>query len=70
MPVVTLPKNKYVRALTVRGGGADHHAPMFSPQLLGEPGPEKGRLKVGALDAPGFGVELNRNIAMHRPYTH
>ena len=28
------------------------------------------RLKASELDAPGFGVELNRDIAMHRPYTH
>ncbi|AHE56173.1 L-rhamnonate dehydratase [Sphingomonas sanxanigenens DSM 19645 = NX02] len=44
--------------------------PMFHPQLIGEPVPQNGRLKASALDAPGFGVELNRDIAMHRPYTH
>jgi len=27
-------------------------------------------LKVSALDKPGFGVELNREIPLHRPYTH
>jgi L-rhamnonate dehydratase len=43
---------------------------MFHPQLLGEPVPLNGRMKVSALDHPGFGVELNRNIALHRPYTH
>ena len=45
---------------------ADRVAPMFSPQLVGEPVPENGRLKLG--DAPGFGVELNREIPLHRPY--
>jgi L-rhamnonate dehydratase len=49
---------------------ADEVLPMFAPQLLGEPVPEKGRLRVSALDRPGFGVELNRDIALHRPYTH
>jgi L-rhamnonate dehydratase len=41
---------------------------MFSPQLLGEPVPEKGRIKLSALDKPGFGVELNREVKLHRPY--
>ena len=39
---------------------------MFHPQLIGEPVPVNGKLKVP--DAPGFGVELNRDIALHRPY--
>ena len=49
---------------------ADRVVPMFAPQLLGEPVPENGRLKVSLLDKPGFGVELNRDIALHRPYSH
>ncbi|HVZ98988.1 MAG TPA: L-rhamnonate dehydratase [Caulobacterales bacterium] len=49
---------------------ADEVVPMFSPQLLGEPVPVNGRLKISALDKPGFGVELNREIALARPYTH
>jgi L-rhamnonate dehydratase len=48
---------------------ADEVVPMFSPQLLGEPVPQQGRLKVSALDKPGFGVELNREIHLHRPYS-
>ena len=36
--------------------------------LLGEPVPVNGRIKTSALDKPGFGVELNRDIALHRPY--
>ena len=46
--------------------GADEVVPMFHPQLIGEPVPVNGRLKVP--DTPGFGVELNRDIALHRPY--
>ncbi|MEI9927503.1 MAG: L-rhamnonate dehydratase [Sphingomonas sp.] len=49
---------------------ADQVVPMFAPQLLGEPVPENGRLRISALDKPGFGVELNRDIPLHRPYTH
>jgi L-rhamnonate dehydratase len=49
---------------------ADRVVPMFAPQLIGEPVPENGRLAVAALDRPGFGVELNRDLPFHRPYTH
>ena len=45
---------------------ADEVVPMFHPQLIGEPVPVNGKLKVP--DLPGFGVELNRDIALHRPY--
>jgi len=47
---------------------ADRVVPMFHPQLVGEPVPVNGRLKLP--DSPGFGVELNRSIALHRPYNH
>jgi L-rhamnonate dehydratase len=40
--------------------------PMFDPLLLGEPVPVDGRLRVP--DLPGFGVELNRELAIHRPF--
>ena len=49
---------------------ADRVVPMFHPQLIGEPVPENGRIKLSSLDKPGFGVELNRDIALHRPYPH
>jgi L-rhamnonate dehydratase len=49
---------------------ADRVVPMFAPQLLGEPVPENGRIRASALESPGFGVELNRAIPLHRPYTH
>ena len=47
---------------------ADKVVPMFAPQLLGEPVPVNGRIKASALDKPGFGVELNREVKLHRPY--
>ena len=49
---------------------AEEVVPMFAPQLIGEPIPEGGRLKLSALDKPGFGVELNRDLKFDRPYTH
>jgi L-rhamnonate dehydratase len=47
---------------------ADKVVPMFHPQLLGEPVPQNGRIKLSALDKPGFGVDLNPEIKLHRPY--
>ena len=47
---------------------ADQVVPMFAPQLLGEPVPRDGRIKASALDKPGFGVTLNPEVKMHRPY--
>jgi L-rhamnonate dehydratase len=47
---------------------ADKVVPQFAPQLLGEPVPENGRMKLSALDKPGFGVELNPQVKLHRPY--
>jgi L-rhamnonate dehydratase len=49
---------------------ASEVVPMFSPQLLGEPVPQQGRLRASALDRPGFGVELNPQVHLHRPHTH
>lgn len=49
---------------------ADHVQPMFHPQLIGEPIPENGRMRTSQLDAPGFGVELNRDLNMQRPFEH
>ena len=42
---------------------ADKVVPMFTPLLLDEPVPENGRLKLS--DAPGFGVRLNPDCALH-----
>ena len=49
---------------------ADKVVPMFTPLLLDEPVPEGGRMKASVLDKPGFGVRLNPEIALNRPYTH
>ncbi len=45
---------------------ADRVVPMFSPLLLDEPVPVNGRLRLS--DAPGFGVRLNPQCELHRPY--
>jgi L-rhamnonate dehydratase len=47
---------------------ADEVVPMFTPLLLDEPVPVNGRMKVP--DRPGFGVRLNPDCALHRPYAH
>lgn len=49
---------------------ADKVVPMFNPLLLDEPVPVDGKLKAGELDRPGFGVRLNPECKLHRPYTH
>jgi L-rhamnonate dehydratase len=49
---------------------ADEIVPMFNPLLLDEPLPQNGRMKIGALDAPGFGVRLNPDCKLERPYSH
>jgi len=45
---------------------ADRVVPMFTPLLLDEPVPVNGRMKVP--DRPGFGVRLNPDCMLHRPY--
>lgn len=47
---------------------ADKIVPMFNPLLVGEPLPKDGKLIVP--DTPGFGVELNRDLAYERPHPH
>jgi L-rhamnonate dehydratase len=47
---------------------ADKVLPAFTPLLLDEPVPENGRMKASALDKPGFGVRLNPEIKLDRPY--
>ncbi len=67
--VITRHNSPFAEFLMMHPGPTEV-VPMFSPPLLGEPVPENGRMKVTALDKPGFSVELNTDIAMHRPYTH
>jgi L-rhamnonate dehydratase len=47
---------------------ADEVVPMFTPLLLDEPVPVNGRMKASMLDKPGFGVRLNPEVTLHRPY--
>ncbi|MDE1951189.1 MAG: L-rhamnonate dehydratase [Betaproteobacteria bacterium] len=47
---------------------ADEVIPMFTPLLLDEPVPRNGRMKVP--ETPGFGVRLNPDCALVRPYDH
>lgn len=47
---------------------ASEIVPMFRPLLLDEPVPQNGRLKLP--DTPGFGVRLNPEIELRRPYAH
>ena len=44
--------------------------PQFDPILLNEPVPVNGRMHKSVLDKPGFGVELNRDLKLKRPYSH
>jgi L-rhamnonate dehydratase len=48
--------------------GADEITPMFSPLLLDEPVPQNGLMKLP--DTPGFGVRLNPQCGLRRPYSH
>ena len=50
---------------------ASEVVPMFSPLLLDEPVPENGRLRTSEFtDRPGFGVRLNPDCSLTRPYNH
>jgi L-rhamnonate dehydratase len=42
--------------------------PMFSPLFADEPVPENGRIRLSALDRPGFGVELAPGLGLERPF--
>jgi len=65
--VITRHNSPFAEFLMMHPGPTEV-VPMFAPQLLGEPIPENGRMRVSALDKPGFVVQLNRDIALHRPY--
>jgi L-rhamnonate dehydratase len=42
--------------------------PMFAPLFADEPVPENGRIRLSALDRPGFGVELSPGLELARPF--
>jgi L-rhamnonate dehydratase len=65
--VATRPNQPFAEFLMM-APAADRVVPMFQPLLLGEPVPEQGRVRVADLDRPGFGVELNRELALERPF--
>jgi L-rhamnonate dehydratase len=48
--------------------GADVVVPMFTPLLLDEPVPMNGRMVVP--ERPGFGVRLNPDCKLRRPFDH
>jgi L-rhamnonate dehydratase len=47
---------------------ADIVVPMFTPLMLDEPVPQNGRMVLP--DRPGFGVRLNPDCKLTRPYEH
>jgi len=47
---------------------ADVVVPMFTPLMLDEPVPQNGRMVLA--DRPGFGVRLNPDCKLRRPYEH
>ncbi len=65
--VITRHNSPFAEFLMMHPGPTEV-VPMFSPQLLGEPVPVNGKIRASELDRPGFGVELNHEIALHRPY--
>ena len=67
--VITRHNSPFAEFLMMHPGPTEV-VPMFAPQLLGEPVPQNGRIRASALDKPGFGVELNADVPLHRPYTH
>lgn len=67
--VITRPSTEFAEFLMM-APNADRIVPMFNPLLIGEPLPERGRMTVSKLDKPGFGVELNRELAFQRPFAH
>jgi L-rhamnonate dehydratase len=65
--VVTRPESPFAEFLMMAPDAATV-VPMFTPLLTGEPVPERGRIGLSALDRPGFGVELNRELPLERPF--
>lgn len=65
--VMTRPSSEFAEFLMM-APGADQVTPMFAPLLLDEPVPDRGRITVGQLDRPGFGVRLNPDVELRRPY--
>jgi L-rhamnonate dehydratase len=47
---------------------ADKVVPMYGPLFTNEPLPERGKITLS--ERPGFGVDLNRDQKLTRPFTH
>ncbi|MDF7640158.1 L-rhamnonate dehydratase [Bifidobacterium sp. ESL0784] len=67
--VITFTNTPFSEMLMV-APKADHIRPQFDPVLIGEPVPHDGIITAEELDKPGFGVELNTECPLERPYTH
>jgi L-rhamnonate dehydratase len=65
--VATRPGTPFVEFLMMAPDAAAV-VPMFAPLFAAEPVPEGGRLRVSALDRPGFGVELAAGLELQRPF--
>ncbi|MDO8213160.1 L-rhamnonate dehydratase [Conexibacter sp. CPCC 206217] len=65
--VCTRPTTPYAEFLMLHHD-ATEVIPMFSPLFLDEPVPVNGRIRVSALDKPGFGVEIDPSLARERPF--
>lgn len=65
--VVTCHNSPFAESLMM-APAADRVVSMFTPLLLDEPVPVNGRLQVP--DLPRFGVRLNPQCALQRPYEH
>ena len=65
--VITQPNSPFTEFLMMHPD-ASEVVPMFAPLLVGEPVPQRGRLRLP--DTPGFGVELDPAAALHRPFPH
>ena len=63
--VATRHDSEFAEFLMMHPSG-EEVVPMFAPLLLGEPVPRNGRLRVP--DEPGFGVQLNRELDLERPF--
>src|ERR1700730_18272242 len=58
--LVTRPDGEFGEVVTFHPQGTAI-TPMLAPLLVGEPLPKRGVMQL--LDSPGFGVELNREVA-------
>jgi L-rhamnonate dehydratase len=63
----TRPESPFTEFLVMHPDGTEV-TPMFTPLLVDEPVPVGGRLAVSRLELPGFGIVLNPDYALQRPF--